>query len=560
MARSTLRLRPWQRDALDRYEQSNAVDFLAVATPGAGKTTFALTAARLTLPAISGRLVIVAPTRHLKEQWADAAEAFGLHLDADWSPTEPLPADVHGLVTTYQQVGSSPESVAEVANGGFMILDEIHHAGDERSWGEGVRVAGAGAARRLSLSGTPFRSDTRAIPFVNYQSDQVVPDIEYGYGDALADGRVVRPVFFPRFGGHMEWMAPDGGLVSASFDDTLTRNLSNQRLRAALSLDGEWLPSVIGHANEQLMRLREQHPDAGGLIIAMDQTHAQEIAALLRDRYNVNPTVAVSDDPAASEKIARFAGGRSPWIVAVRMVSEGVDIPRLRVGVYATTTTTELFFRQAVGRIVRWTGGRGSGRAFLFVPDDIRLRHWANEIKEVRRHRLERRSPAETDEAEIDRPEGLDPLQADPDEQLSLFMVLSATASDAPDVLAAGNADEEEDVFLDGDGDDVIPGQDDPADERLVIDLTTLPAPGRAGGRRTDRKERDRLRQLNTDLAHELALSTNRSHAAINGELNRLAGVSKVSAATVSQLERRAKAADEWLGRNRRKARLARFV
>ena len=561
MARSTLTLRPWQRDALDRYEQSERVDFLAVATPGAGKTTFALTAARLTLPSIDGRLVIVAPTRHLKEQWADAAEAFGLHLDANWSPTEPLPADVHGLVTTYQQVGSSPESVAVVANGGFVILDEIHHAGDERSWGEGIRIACAGAARRLSLSGTPFRSDTRAIPFVNYQSDQVVPDIEYGYGDALADGRVVRPVFFPRFGGHMEWMAPDGGLVAASFDDTLTRNLSNQRLRAALSLDGEWLPSVIGHAHEQLMKLREQHPDAGGLVIAMDQTHAQQIATLLRDRYGVNPTVAVSDDPAASEKIAKFAGSRAPWIVAVRMVSEGVDIPRLRVGVYATTTTTELFFRQAVGRIVRWTGGRGSTRAFLFVPDDIRLRHWANQIKEVRRHRLERRSPADSDEPEDERSEGLDRLAADPDEQLSLFMVLSATANDAPDVLDAGSGDDDdEDIFVDSGDDGGLSDDSGSEDDRLVIDLTTLPPPDRAGGRRTDRKERDRLRQLNTDLAHELAITTNRSHAAINGELNRLAGVSKVSAATVSQLERRAKAAEEWLGRNRRKARLARFV
>jgi len=81
MAGSTLRLRPWQRRALDIYEVQESPDFLAVATPGAGKTTFALTAARLTLPSLSGRLIIVAPTRHLKEQWADAAERFGLMLD-----------------------------------------------------------------------------------------------------------------------------------------------------------------------------------------------------------------------------------------------------------------------------------------------------------------------------------------------------------------------------------------------------------------------------------------------------------------------------------------------
>ena len=553
MAGSTLKLRPWQRLALDRYEQCSAADFLAVATPGAGKTTFALTAARITLPSLPGRLVIVAPTRHLKEQWADAAERFGLYLDADWSPSAQLPADVHGLVTTYQQVGSSPESFVSIARHGFVVLDEIHHAGDERSWGDGVRVAFAGAGRRLALSGTPFRSDTRAIPFVRYEANQVVPDVEYGYGDALADGRVVRPVFFPKFGGHMEWMAPDGNQVSASFDDPLTRSLANQRLRAALSLDGDWLPSVIGHAHEQLMRLREQHPDAGGLVIAMDQTHAQQIASLLRHRYGVNPTVAVSDDPEASDKIARFAGSRAPWIVAVRMVSEGVDIPRLRVGVYATTTTTELFFRQAVGRIVRWTGGRGSTRAFLFVPDDARLRHWANVIKEVRRHRLELRSDAESDDFTPEESQELDPAQPASDEQLSLFMVLSATASEPPAEINVfeGEADSDLDTISTGDADDA----------RLMIDLTTIPLPGPGGTlRRVDRRERDRLRERNADLARDLVVTTNRSHAAVNAELNRLAGVSKVSEATIDQLERRARMAEEWLGRNAKRARMARFV
>lgn len=549
MAGATLRLRPWQRAALDRYEDAMAADFLAVATPGAGKTTFALTAARLTLPSIKGRLIVVAPTRHLKEQWADAAERFGLHLDPDWSPNDGLPSDVHGVVTTYQQVGTSPESFVSLAKDGFVILDEIHHAGDERSWGDGVRVAFADATRRLCVSGTPFRSDTRAIPFVRYESDQVVPDVEYGYGDALADRRVVRPVFFPRFGGQMEWMAPDGAQVSASFDDTLSRSLANQRLRAALSLDGDWLPSVIGHAHEQLMKLREQHPDAGGLIIAMDQTHAQQIAGLLRNRYRVNPTVAVSDDPEASTRIAEFAASSAPWIVAVRMVSEGVDIPRLRVGVYATTTTTELFFRQAVGRIVRWTGGRGSTRAFLFIPDDARLRHWANVIAEVRRHHLIRRSDAETDEFEQDENEGLDRLKAEDDEQLSLFAVLSATASEPPGEISV--FDDDDDVGGEGDAD----SEDD---ERLIIDLTMLPSPG-PNVRGRDRRERDRLRQRNADLARELVVSTNRTHAAVNFELNRLSGVSKVSEATVDQLLRRSRMAEEWLGRNQKRVRMARF-
>lgn len=544
-----LRLRPWQRRALDAYEVSRSSDFLAVATPGAGKTTFALTAARLTLPELSGRLVIVAPTKHLKEQWAEAAERFGLHLDADWSPNDGIPPDVHGVVTTYQQIGSSPEACAPVAAGGFVILDEVHHAGEERSWGDGIRTSFDGAARRLALSGTPFRSDTRSIPFVRYESDQVVPDIEYGYGDALADGRVVRPVYFPRFGGHMEWMAPDGAVLAATFEDALARTQANQRLRAALSLDGEWLPTVLSHANEQLMRIRQRHPDAGGLVIASDQQHAWGIARILRDRFRANPTVAVSEDADASGKITRFANGNAPWIVAVRMVSEGVDIPRLRVGVFATTTTTELFFRQAVGRIVRHTPGGGLQRAYLFVPDDIRLKHWADSIAEVRRHRLERKSPAETDEFEETDEDDRNDGDAD---QLSLFAVLSATATD----LAA------EDIFNEEEqpeADDEMGGGDE--EEQLMIDLTALPPPiAGLSFRGSSRKERDRMRDVNAELARQLVDRTGRTHAAVNFELNRLVGIGKVSEATVDQLQRRAKAAEDWLARDDKRRRMARFV
>jgi len=556
MAGSTLRLRPWQRRALDIYEAQESPDFLAVATPGAGKTTFALTAARLTLPSLSGRLIIVAPTRHLKEQWADAAERFGLMLDTDWSPADGIRSDVHGIVTTYQQVGSSPEAFPAMADGGFVILDEIHHAGEERSWGDGVSTAFEGAAKRLALSGTPFRSDTRSIPFVHYKNNEVVPDIEYGYGDALKDGRVVRPVFFPRFGGNMEWMAPDGAHLAASFDDPLARTQANQRLRAALSLEGEWLPTVLGNANAELIKIREKHPEAGGLVIAMDQAHAWGIADYLRTRHRINATVAVSEDSDASAKITRFAAGNAPWIVAVRMVSEGVDIPRLRVGVYATTTTTELFFRQAVGRIVRWSAGRGRQRAYMFMPDDVRLRHYGSAISETRRHVLVKKSDAETDGFEEQENEGLDAL-VDDGEQMSLFAVLSATADGLSDDLNIFEDDEDPDFDPDAETDEEAITE---ADQQLLIDLASLPPAGKMGLTRRGRKERDRLRDLNADLVLELVGMTGKTHAAVNFELNRLSGVSKVAEATIDQLDRRAKHGQGWVGRIQKRKNMERFV
>ncbi|MFN8111337.1 MAG: DEAD/DEAH box helicase [Thermoleophilia bacterium] len=461
MARS-IRLRRWQKAALDAFTTRATPDFLTVATPGAGKTTFALAAARQCLAEGAGRrLVVVAPTQHLKTQWADAAERLDLHLDTGWGAADTtLPADVHGVVTTYQQVAGSAAALAGIARGGVVVLDEVHHAGDDRAWGDGVRRAFADAAVRLCLSGTPFRSDTQAIPFVRYDDDDMaLSDVEYGYGAALHDGGVVRPVHFPRVDGEMEWIDNDGMLASASFTDHLDAVGTAQRLRTALSVEGEWLPDVLTRAHERLLEVRRTHPDAAGLVITIDQEHARGVASIMRRRLGVNPVLAVSEDPEASRRIAEFGAGRDPWIVAVRMVSEGVDIPRLRVGVLATTTTTELFFRQAVGRLARWIRGLGAQPAYMFIPDDPRLRTHALAIAEQRRHSLRRRDDEEGDGDPREDPDAAPP---DREGQLSLFAAVSAravgaTATLGPDTGGLFVAEEPED------------------DESLVLELAPAP-------------------------------------------------------------------------------------
>ena len=540
MTRS-VRLRPWQKAALERFAAHPHPDFLAMATPGAGKTTFALTAAisRMAAPDGPRRLVVVAPTAHLKRQWATAATRFGVHLDDQWSAGSPLPTDMHGIVTTYQQVAVSAPQLAVAARGAMVVFDEIHHAGDERTWGETVRTAFAAAACRLSLSGTPFRSDTRSIPFLRYELDEARPDFEYGYGDALRDGRVVRPVYFPRTNGQMEWSAPDGSTWSASFDDALDTVRANQRLRTALSLEGDWLPTVLRTAHDRLTDIRRTHPDAGGLVVATDQDHARAIADALSWRHGVQAVVATSDDAGASDRIAAYAASDVPWLVAVRMVSEGVDIPRLRVGVYATTTTTELFFRQAVGRLVRWTTGVPSQRSYLYIPDDARLRGFAYRIAETRRHSLRRDTQArpEADPAELD---ALREAPVRDEEQLSLFAVISAVATDVDDPA-------HEPLPADAD-------HDDSGGEELLLTLPALagPAPPEAGAGGvvlTRREQKARLRDRNAALARDLARRTGWPHARVNAELNRLAGLRRIQDATVEQLQRRLRQAEAWHAR-----------
>jgi superfamily II DNA or RNA helicase len=544
----TIWLRPWQRLALDRFGAHGEDDFLAVATPGAGKTTFALAAARQALGQGAARLIVVVPTAHLKRQWSKAASAFDLHLEDRWSPKNRAPLDMHGIVTTYQHVATCARALARLAREAFVVLDEVHHAGDERTWGAAAAVAFAPARRRLLLSGTPFRSDALAIPFVRYVDGEAQPDFEYGYGEALADGRVVRPIYFPRTNGHMEWSAPDGTVHAATFDDPLATEQANQRLRTALSLEGEWLPEVLAAANARLASLRARHLDAGGLVIATDQDHARGIAKLLKERFSTNPVVATSDDPDASETIARFAASSAPWLVAVRMVSEGVDIPRLRVGVYATATTTELFFRQAVGRLVRFVPGLGRQAAYLYIPDDARLRKAADAIAEVRRHRVGT-SASRSEAASAPQPGTMEQAEASArqDGQLSLFSVISAVATEA----FVPEEPDEHDAALDADKDPSLLlelGTPPPLPARAAVGISASSVSEvHAGETRAERK--GRLRLENAALARSIARATGLSHAKVNAELNRLAGISKVTEATLGQLEARLAHGRRWLAR-----------
>ncbi|WP_298331693.1 DEAD/DEAH box helicase [Haloactinopolyspora sp.] len=388
------RLRAWQKEALDDYMARDPRDYLAVATPGAGKTTFALRiAAQLLERKIVHQLTIVAPTEHLKRQWADAAAKVGINVDPSFTGrTGRASRDYTGVAVTYAGVAAHPMlHRARCENRRtLVILDEVHHAGDSLSWGEAVREAFEPAARRLALTGTPFRSDINPIPFVTYaEGDDGIPrsvaDHSYGYAAALRDG-VVRPVLFLAYSGEMSWRTRAGDEVTARLGSPLPKDVTAQAWRTALDPDGDWIPSVLRAADTRLTEVRRHVSDAGGLVIATDQEAARAYAKLLARISGERPTVVVSDEPRASKKIAEFAENDARWMVAVRMVSEGVDVPRLAVGVYATATQTPLFFAQAVGRFVRVR--RRGETASIFLPTIPSLLSYAAEMEVSRDHVL----------------------------------------------------------------------------------------------------------------------------------------------------------------------------
>ena len=385
-------LRGWQKAAYAEYFRLAKRDFLLVATPGAGKTAYALTVgSQLLAQREVAAVTIVTPTEHLKYQWAVAARRFGIAIDPSYRNSQGRAgADFQGVAVTYAQVAAHPALHRNRTENRrtLVIFDEIHHAGDALSWGDAVKEAFDPARRRLALTGTPFRSDANPIPFVSYVpeadgSKRSASDFVYGYGPALGDG-VVRPVIFLAYSGEMHWRTRAGDEISATLGTPMTRDQVAQAWRTALDPGGDWIQRVLEAADKRLTEVRRGMPDAGGLVIASDHETARAYAALLRRICGERPAVVLSDDPAASRKISAFADSAARWMVAVRMVSEGVDVPRLAVGVYATSVSTPLFFAQAVGRFVR---ARKRGEtASVFVPSVPVLLGFAAELEAERDH------------------------------------------------------------------------------------------------------------------------------------------------------------------------------
>jgi superfamily II DNA or RNA helicase len=555
-------LRAWQRRALTKYLATGPRDFLAVATPGAGKTTFALrVAAELLADRTVDQITVVAPTEHLKHQWAQSAARAGIALDSRFSnSTGGTSGDYHGVVVTYAQVAAHPfrHRVRTENRRTLVVLDEIHHAGDAKSWGEATAEAFGDATRRLALTGTPFRSDDSQIPFVVYEPDESGfpksrADHTYGYAEALADG-VVRPVVFLAYSGEAHWRDSAGEEYSARLGEPLNAEQTARAWRTALDPAGDWISAVLRAADIRLRQKRASGmPDAGGLVIATDQDRARDYAELLEHLSGEKPALVLSDDPASSNRIAEFGKSTQPWMVAVRMVSEGVDVPRLAVGVYATSASTPLYFAQAIGRFVR---ARKPGEtATVFLPSVPVLLDLAAQL-ELQRDHVIGKPHREKNGLDDDLLIEANKQQDEPGEQEKSFVALAADA-ELDQVIYDGSSfgtatfagsDEEADYLG-------IPGLLDAEQMRALlrerqakqVSERSVPAPvpdpgAQVAGAAERVATADRLGELRRELNSLVAMHhhrTGKPHGVIHGELRRECGGPPTALASAEQLGER---------------------
>lgn len=527
--------RIWARRAYAKYLKSDQTNFLVDACPGAGKTKFAVMLAMNEIHrGAVDRVDVVGPSVHICKQWAHEMASWGLHLDLE---NDQESDDCIGRVFTYQRLGMNPGALASRSHPRrLVILDEIHHAGDQKTWGDALRMVFANATKRLLLSGTPFRSDGNPIPFVSYSAGThgiSVSDYSYGYGDALKAGYCA-PLFFPHHDGDFRWER--GGKIHR-FDlmSRLDRQMNSDRLRTAFAPEGEFVTELLREAHQHLMLVRDDHPQAGGIIFGRDVENVRALAQVLESVSGVKPMTVTNDDKDAGDKINRFRDGDLPWLVSVKMVSEGVDIPRLRVGVYLSPVQTEMFFRQAAGRLVRLVPGLEDQAGYLYIPSLPRLVEYAASMSDERRHAI-----APKNEGVGLGLEGFEREPREEDEDQS-YRFLAAVGERAGVVEVATPVDKDGQTFFDFAADLV----EEDEEETPVAPPTSAPGVEKllADQKKSLRKRGSTL----SSLVNELYSSRKVPFAKIHAHINSIQNVAGQSKCTLEQLDEREELLRRWL-------------
>lgn len=388
MADNGFKPRQWQEDMLTTFyrwhntrKAGDSRTFTAAVTGGAGKTFGGAMIISSLLSQQFKNVLVISPSNVIAGQWLNSLATLDVPA-ALWESDIDYHVTIN-FVTTYSMMALYPERFAKMVKAGtILVFDECHHLADSKAWGDAAKLVGKNAGYRLMLTGTPFREDDASIPYVTYEQGQLVSNFSYSYGQALEDG-YVRSVYFRAMDGTANWKFDDD-VYSSSFqytDDKLA-----ETMRAIVSPKGEWLSAVITHAHEQLTAFRKSAPNAAGIITCIDQSHARQVHRLVQQITHSNPVIAISDDADSDAKIEAFRDSTEQWLVVVRKGGEGLDIPRLRIGIWATNITKQLSFLQFLWRIVRDEGGKSGEHAYFYMPSHPMLLSYANGVREMRLH------------------------------------------------------------------------------------------------------------------------------------------------------------------------------
>ena len=410
-------LRDWQHDCvhtLDVLAARGQRDLCVMAAPGAGKSRMTVAFLKQMMrQRKAARFIIVTPSKRIRRQWA---ETVANELDPNVQYKEingRWPQNATVIVTSYQQLALNARYGETWTHTGFdfpsqelqpiptiVVLDEVHHCAvgaDAQAWGAAVVEAfgphNKAVRHVLALTGTPLRADKERVAFLRYDSKKLVTDYTYTWREAIAS-EVIRPIQIVGAMATARWVY--NGLVH---EHRLTTDqpspISEQdRARAyasVIKIEHQAAQTLINNAIDELAYRRHTVPDAAMIVFASDQKAAADIVEYINrqcaSRHDIKRPYAIkvtSEDDDSQAIIDRFrAAGREGHkiLVAVNMVAEGVDIPRLCVGVYLhSTRDSKPWIEQCVGRLVRMTA-TDKGPSTFYIMADSQLKAHTQDVE-----------------------------------------------------------------------------------------------------------------------------------------------------------------------------------
>lgn len=380
-----MKLRQWQDNCVNRalklYSNGNN-HFLALATPGAGKTLMASELADQLFKKDFVDLIICFSPSSIVSQ--DFSQSLQLRINERFDGL--LGAKGHSL--TYQNLQHLDENFWQLFHRYrvFVIFDEIHHCAgssidNANAWGEQIILNIQDKAKyTLALTGTPWRSDAAPIVLSNYMhpSNKISCDYVYGLSEAIRDDVCRIP----------QIIAVDNNNISV-VDDDETKTFTSFKCLLSQSVipyqeiieNEKVIKYVVSSAQKKLNSIRAKNADAAGLIVASSVEHARQISALMKASFNEDAVVVTYRENEPTNIIQQFRYAKTKWIISVGMISEGTNIPRLQVCCHLTNIKTEMHFRQILGRILRMTDSKNQ-EAVLYMPAEPKLLEYAYRVKQ----------------------------------------------------------------------------------------------------------------------------------------------------------------------------------
>lgn len=397
-----MKLRQWQQDVLDSFIDRRCQGFKTFvfeACPGAGKSYMAAELSWQMLHDEENHIdlvLIVVPWKSIqgdaKSGMIQAVDKRGLRcrdrlmIRGARIVQQPVPHNLDAIVTTYSEAMTAEgvetlEMWAAKELRIAIIFDEIHHANElNGTWGVNADRAFGCCRNIVVMSGTFFRTDGKPIKFVEYDDDGR-PKLScppYKFSSAVRD-KCVRPVSLKYTDVELRCVHEKNGeevhsLSSVSPGDSRLGKIQSEVFHP----ESECVRLTILDVQEHIANTRKRFRNAACLFTcrpglsesdqSTEDRHVHKIAQKIRQYTGEDVVVVTHNDRNASGKIDAFRNGTTPYLVAVNMVSEGVDIPRLRAVAMMRYIRSEMMFRQIVGRAVRMTDDEDGTAAKIFVP------------------------------------------------------------------------------------------------------------------------------------------------------------------------------------------------